>query len=144
MLKIAIINGPNLNLLGKRQPEIYGTDTFETTLARLREDLPDCEFECHQSNSEGEIIDLLQRIGYSDGIHGIILNPGGYAHYSVAIADAIASIPVPVIEVHISNTHSRETFRQQMVTARSAKAVIAGCGRDGYRLAALHLLRLSE
>lgn len=139
-----IINGPNLNLLGKRCPEIYGAGTFGETLAEIREDFSDVRIDYFQSNSEGEIIDNLHRAGYDPECRGIIINPGAYAHYSIAIADAIEAIPVPVVEVHISNIHSREDFRHKSVTARAARAVIAGCGRDGYALAILYLMRFDD
>jgi len=140
----SIINGPNLNLLGKRCPEIYGSASFADTLAEIRSDFSDYRIEYRQSNSEGELIDFIQRDGFDPGCAGIILNPGAYAHYSIAIADAIESIPVPVIEVHISNIHAREEFRHKSVTARAARAVITGCGRDGYALALLHLVRITN
>ncbi len=140
----AIVNGPNLNLLGRRQPEIYGHASFEDTLAELRSDFADTDITYFQSNSEGELIDHIQHTGFDPECGGIILNPGAYAHYSIAIADAIEAIPAPVIEVHISNIHAREEFRHKSVTARAARAVIAGCGRDGYALALLHLVRLSN
>src|ERR1700749_5238669 len=108
-MRIAIINGPNLNLLGTREPEIYGSRTFEQFFGELKNKYPAVEFSYFQSNVEGELIDELQRVGFS--YDGIILNPGGYTHTSVAIVDAIAAIPAPVIEVHISNVHAREEFR---------------------------------
>jgi len=135
MKKFLILNGPNLNLLGKRQPEIYGTLSFEDYLSQLRESCSDCELLYKQSNSEGELIDILQREGYNPDICGIVLNPGAYAHYSYAIADAVASIPVPVVEVHISNIFAREEFRRTSVVSPACKSVIAGCGLNGYRLA---------
>ena len=141
---IQIINGPNLNLLGKRNPEIYGSETFEDTFEKLRKDLSHLRFEYAQSNSEGEIIDLIQHHGFDSDCAGIILNPGAYAHYSIAIADAIEAIPAPVVEVHISNIHAREDFRHQSVTARSARALIAGCGRYGYTLAARYIENISD
>lgn len=139
----AIINGPNLNLLGQREPEIYGTATFEQTLVEIRNDFKDTagSIEYFQSNSEGALIDALHRFGFDPECHGIVFNPGAYAHYSLALADAISAIPADVVEVHISNIHDRETFRQKSVTAPAAKALIAGCGRDGYALALLHLIR---
>ena len=140
----AIINGPNLNLLGKRQPEIYGKKTFEETLSGIRSDFSDIDIRYEQSNSEGEIIDMIHRYGFDPTCRGIILNPGAYAHYSLAIADAIEAITAPVIEVHISNIHAREEFRHKSVTARAARAIIAGCGRDGYALAILHLIRIAN
>ena len=133
---IAIINGPNLNLLGKREPEIYGNRSFESFLPKLRERFPEVPIEYFQSNSEGEIIDHLHRLGYEyPDCKGIIINPGGYTHYSIAIADAIAAIPVPVVEVHISNISSREDFRHKSVTAPSCKGMLAGFGLEGYAMA---------
>lgn len=138
-----ILNGPNLNLLGRRNPDIYGSDTFEDTLDRIREDFADERIEYAQSNSEGELIDHLHRHGFNPECGGIAINPGAYAHYSIAIADAIEAIPAPVIEVHISNIHAREDFRRTSVTARAARGLIAGLGRDGYALAILALIRAS-
>ena len=132
---IAIINGPNLNLLGKREPEIYGNEDFDTFLGQLRREFPDEEIRYFQSNIEGELVDALQKYGFDEECRGIILNPGGYTHYSVAIADAVAAIAVPVVEVHISNIHSREDYRRVSVTAEKAKGLIAGFGLAGYRLA---------
>ena len=143
-MKFHIINGPNLNLLGRRNPEIYGAKSFEETLDEIRSDFRDIDIEYHQSNCEGEIIDIIHRLGFDAETAGIVINPGAYAHYSIAIADAIEAIPVPTVEVHISNIHAREEFRHTSVTARAARAVIAGCGRDGYALALLHLIRLSN
>ena len=130
-----IINGPNLNLLGKREPEIYGDTSFEDYLPRLREDFPDEEIVYFQSNIEGEIVDALQEYGFRTDCRGIVINPGGYSHYSVAIADTISAIPAPVVEVHISNIHSREECRRHTVTGAKARGIIAGLGLDGYRLA---------
>lgn len=146
MRKILIINGPNLNLLGRRNPEIYGSESFEETLAMVKGAIAkeDADADYYQSNSEGDIIDRLQEAGFSGEYSGIVLNPGAYAHYSIAIADAIYAIPVPVVEVHISNIHAREEFRHKSVTARAAKAVIAGAGRYGYILAALYLITNSR
>lgn len=133
---IAIINGPNLNLLGRRQPEIYGPRSFEDTLRELREIFPDTTIEYFQSNCEGEIIDRIHALGYdTPGCSGIVINPGAYAHYSLAIADAIASIQIPVVEVHISNIHAREEFRHKSVTAPACKAMLCGFGMKGYELA---------
>lgn len=134
-MTITIINGPNLNFLGRRNPEIYGAEPFADTLARLREKFPDVEIRYFQSNSEGEIIDLIQRENIDLSVGGIVLNPGAYAHYSLAIADAVADSAIPVVEVHISNIHAREQFRAVSVTARAARALIAGCGRKGYAMA---------
>lgn len=133
---ICIINGPNLNLLGRRQPEIYGNQSFESFLETLRHDFPGIDIQYFQSNSEGEIIDCIQRMGYeTPSCRGIIINPGAYAHYSFAIADAIASIKLPVVEVHISNIHAREEFRRKSVTASACRSMLCGFGLEGYRLA---------
>ncbi len=134
-MKIAIVNGPNLNLLGKRNPDIYGAETLADTLSDIRAAFPDVEIVDFQSNSEGELVTAVQTFGFDPEMLGVVINPGAYAHYSLALADAIEAVPVPVIEVHISNIHAREEFRHVSVTARAAKAVIAGCGRRGYRLA---------
>lgn len=131
----AIINGPNLNLLGKRQPEIYGSQTFEETLTELRKEYQDLQIKYFQSNSEGELIDKIQMFGFDNECRGIVINPGAYAHYSISIADAIEAVPLPVVEVHISNIHSREDFRHKTITGRACRAIIAGCGRLGYSLA---------
>ena len=138
---LAIINGPNLNLLGKRQPEIYGSRNFEDFLRNLRSRFPETPIEYFQSNSEGEIIDKIHHLGYNEPeCRGIVINPGAYAHYSYAIADAVAAIESPVVEVHISNIFSREEFRHKSVIAPLCKASIAGCGLMGYELALLYLL----
>jgi 3-dehydroquinate dehydratase-2 len=132
-MKIAIINGPNLNLLGKREPDIYGSETFEGYLLQLKEKYPQVEFNYYQSNIEGELINELQRVGFD--YDGIIMNPGGYTHTSVAIGDAIAAIKTPVVEVHISNVHAREEFRKlSHVSGKSAGSII-GLGLKGYELA---------
>ncbi|HTS45040.1 MAG TPA: type II 3-dehydroquinate dehydratase [Puia sp.] len=132
-MKIAIINGPNLNLLGTREPEVYGSKTFEQFFSELEKKYPQIEFEYFQSNVEGELINVLQKKGFSGD--GIILNPGGYTHTSVAIGDAVASIKVPVIEVHISNIYAREDFRKISHVSAKCKGTIAGLGLMGYELA---------
>jgi len=132
-MKIAIINGPNLNLLGKREPEIYGNTSFEDYLASLKKKHPNIEISYFQSNVEGELINELQRVGF--GYDGIILNPGGYTHTSVAIGDAVAAIKTPVIEVHISNIHAREDFRKHSFVTDKAAGSIIGMGLEGYELA---------
>jgi len=137
-MHIAIINGPNLNLLGTREPEVYGNQTFEQYYDSLGPRYPAVEFSYFQSNVEGELINELQRVGFS--ADGIIINPGGYTHTSVAIADAIAGIKTPVIEVHISNVYKREEFRHKSLLAASCKGVIAGFGLDSYRLAIENLV----
>lgn len=138
---IAIINGPNLNLLGKRQPEIYGSKCFEDCLKDLRQKFPLEPIEYFQSNSEGEIIDHIHKLGYDTGeCKGIVINPGAYSHYSIAIADAIAAINIPVVEVHISNIMGREEFRHTSVTAPYCKGMLTGFGLKGYELAIAFLL----
>ena len=139
-MKIAIINGPNLNLQGHRQPEIYGTRTFADLLADLQYDFPGMDFELYQSNHEGDIIDALQRFSADPSCRGIIINPGALAHCSLAVADAIRDTAHDCVEVHISNIHAREEYRSRSVTAAACRAVIAGAGLDGYRLAARLLL----
>ena len=132
-MKIAIINGPNLNLLGTREPSVYGNQNFEQYFAELQQQFPQVDFTCFQSNVEGELINKLQEWGFS--FDGIIINPGGYTHTSVAIGDAIAAITSPVIEVHISNVHAREDFRKLSHVSAKAKGTIAGLGLKGYALA---------
>lgn len=132
-MKIAIINGPNLNLLGRREPGIYGNQSFEEFLQHLKTNHPQIQFTYFQSNVEGELINELQRVGY--GFDGIIINPGGYTHTSVAIGDTIAAITAPVIEVHISNVHAREDFRKLSHVSGKAVGSIIGLGLKGYELA---------
>jgi 3-dehydroquinate dehydratase-2 len=132
-MKIQIINGPNLNLLGIREPGVYGSSSFETYLETLIARYPDIELSYFQSNIEGEIINKIHETGFL--VEGIILNAGAYTHTSVAIHDAIKAVSSPVIEVHISNVHTREEFRQQSLIAKACKGVIAGFGMDSYRLA---------
>lgn len=138
-MKIAIINGPNLNLLGKREPGVYGSQTFEAYFAHLQQQYPSISFHYFQSNIEGELINELQRVGFS--YDGIIMNPGGYTHTSVAIGDAIAAITTPVVEVHISNVHAREEFRKLSHVSAKAAGSIIGLGLRGYELAVEWLLR---
>lgn len=137
-MKIIIINGPNLNLLGKREKDIYGTETFESYFEKLKEFFEVVDFDFFQSNVEGEIINKLHEVGFS--CDGIILNAGGYTHTSVAIADAVASIKSPVIEVHISNVYAREEYRHVSLMAKNCVGVIAGFGMNSYRLAVEALL----
>ena len=132
-MKIQIINGPNLNLLGKREKEIYGDIPFEKYLELLKDVFKDIEIEYYQSNIEGEIINKIQETGYS--FNGIVLNAGGYTHTSVAIADAVAAIKTPVVEVHISNIFAREEFRHISLIAPNCMGSISGFGLDSYRLA---------
>ncbi|PWG81670.1 type II 3-dehydroquinate dehydratase [Pararcticibacter amylolyticus] len=132
-MKIQIINGPNLNLLGVREKSIYGESGFEPFLEKLRSDYEDLHIDYFQSNSEGALIDKLHEVGFS--YDGIIFNAGGYTHTSIAIADAIAAIITPVVEVHISNVHAREEFRHVSRMAGNCRGVIAGFGLESYRLA---------
>jgi len=133
MKKIIIINGPNLNLLGKREPETYGDKSFYSYFKELEVEFPFLELTSFQSNVEGEIINKIQETGFS--LDGIVLNAGGYTHTSVAIADAISAIKTPVIEVHISNVYAREEYRHQSLMAKNCKGVIAGFGLDSYKMA---------
>lgn len=137
-MNIAIINGPNLNLLGKREPEVYGNLSFEQYLEQLKAKFPLVQFSYFQSNIEGELINAIQTAG--ETAVGIILNPGGYTHTSVAIGDAIAAIQPPVIEVHISNIHAREDFRKISHVSAKAKGTVAGLGLSGYALAVQWIL----
>jgi 3-dehydroquinate dehydratase-2 len=132
-MKIAIINGPNLNLLGKREPGIYGSQSFDAYFAELQILFPQIEFSYFQSNVEGELINELQKVGFE--YQGIVMNPGGYTHTSVAIGDAIAAIKSPLIEVHISNVHAREEFRKLSYVSAKAAGSIIGLGLKGYELA---------
>ena len=132
-MKILILNGPNLNLLGVREPGIYGAQSFESYLTTLRNAYPDVEMEYFQSNIEGEMIDKMQEVGFS--YDGIVLNAGAYTHTSVALHDCIRAITVPVIEVHISNVHTREEFRHHSMISAACRGVICGFGLDSYRLA---------
>tara|TARA_B110000858_G_scaffold179491_1_gene216196 strand:+ start:100 stop:519 length:420 start_codon:yes stop_codon:yes gene_type:complete len=133
MKKILIINGPNLNLLGKREPDTYGDKSFDDYMKELVVEFPELELATYQSNVEGEIINKLQEKGFSYA--GIILNAGGYTHTSVAIADAVAAIKTPVIEVHISNVYAREEYRHHSLMAKNCVGVIVGFGLDSYKMA---------
>lgn len=139
MKKILIINGPNLNLLGRRQPEIYGSVTMETILADLRAEFAGrVQIEYYQSNHEGALIDRLQQAGFGeDRPDTVVLNAGGYTHTSVALADAVAAIPIPVVEVHLSNIFAREEFRRKSLLSPHCKGTITGFGPSVYRLAIL-------
>jgi 3-dehydroquinate dehydratase-2 len=132
-MKIIIINGPNLNLTGTREPEIYGSRTFPEIIAKLRVDFPEVDLEYFQSNIEGVLIDKLHEVGFSHD--GIILNPGGYSHTSIALADAIKAIKTPVIEVHLSNIAARETYRHHTYTGANCVGIISGLGVNGYKAA---------
>lgn len=132
-MTIQIINGPNLNLLGVREPSVYGSTSFDDFLPRLRACFPDVQIDYFQSNIEGELIDKLQAVGFQ--CDGIVLNAGAYTHTSIALADCIRTISAPVVEVHISNVHQREAFRHQSMIAAACRGVICGFGLDSYRLA---------
>jgi 3-dehydroquinate dehydratase-2 len=137
-MKIIIINGPNLNLLGKREPEVYGSTTFEDYFESLKSKFPQIELHYFQSNIEGELITKMQDVGFS--YDGIIVNAGAYTHTSIGIGDAVKAITTPVVEVHISNTFSRESFRHQSYISSNAKGVILGFGMKSYELALLSFL----
>ena len=140
-MHIEIINGPNLNLLGVREPGIYGSSSFENYLPQLRQRYPDVELGYYQSNIEGELINHMQKVGFS--CDGIILNAGAYTHTSVALHDCIRSLKAPVVEVHISNVHQREEFRHHSMISSACKGVICGFGLNSYRLALEALLDLA-
>lgn len=133
MKKIIIINGPNLNLQGRREPAVYGTETFELLLAELQARYADVELSYYQSNVEGLLVDKLQAVGFS--YDGIVLNAGAYTHTSVALHDCISAIDTPVVEVHISNVYARETFRHTSLISSACRGTITGFGLDSYRLA---------
>ena len=135
-MRVMIINGPNLNLLGKREEAIYGNISFDDYLKTLKEEFPQLDIDYYQSNVEGELIDKLQEVGFS--YDHILLNAGGYTHTSVAIADCIKAIETPVIEVHISNIYAREDFRKKSLLSGNCKAVICGLGLDSYKAALLN------
>ncbi|WP_442587151.1 type II 3-dehydroquinate dehydratase [Pedobacter sp. AW31-3R] len=139
-MKIQIINGPNLNLLGIREPGVYGNMGFEDYLKELKEKYPAIEISYYQSNVEGELINKLHETGFT--YDGIIINAGGYTHTSVALADAIASIQTPVVEVHVSNIYAREEYRHVSLTGKNCKGVLTGFGMDGYRLAMESLIKI--
>ena len=139
-MKIQIINGPNLNLLGIREPGIYGSDSFESYLPKLRAAYPDVEIAYYQSNIEGELIDKMQAVGFT--YDGIILNAGAYTHTSVALHDCIRALKCPVVEVHISNVHQREEFRHHSMISSACCGVICGFGLNSYRLAIEALIDL--
>ena len=141
-MKIAIINGPNLNLLGKREPGIYGNESFDSYLQQLKDKFKTVDITYFQSNVEGELINEIQRVGFDHD--GIIFNPGGYTHTSVAIGDAVAAITTPVIEVHISNIFGREDFRKLSHVSGKAVGVISGLGLNGYALALDYFMNNSK
>lgn len=139
-MKIAIVNGPNLNLLGVREPGIYGSMDFDTYLEQLKLQFPQVEFRYYQSNIEGELIDFIQETGVFGGAEGLIVNAGGYSHTSVAIADAVKAAKIPVVDVHISNIYAREPQRHSDLLAAYSDAMVCGMGLDGYKMAVYYLL----
>jgi 3-dehydroquinate dehydratase II len=139
-MKILILNGPNLNLLGKREVKHYGMDSWDTIFKGLLADFPELQIEARQTNVEGELINWIQKVE-EEGFQGLLINPGAYSHYSIAIHDALLSVNVPKLEVHLSNIHAREPMRQHSVTASACDGVIAGLGKESYRLALEHFRR---
>ncbi|AUW93511.1 MAG: type II 3-dehydroquinate dehydratase [Sulfobacillus thermosulfidooxidans] len=139
-MKIAIINGPNLGTLGKRQPQIYGHRTWEEVFADLQQQFPQCELAAFQSNHEGAVIDFIETLT-SNGTQGIVINPGAWTHQSYALRDALAAVDMPIIEVHISNIYAREDFRAHSLTAPAVTGQISGLGVEGYELAVAFLCR---
>ncbi|HWP83444.1 MAG TPA: type II 3-dehydroquinate dehydratase [Bacteroidota bacterium] len=138
-MRILVANGPNVNLLGKREPEVYGTTSLWDIENHLKKTFPDTKFEFFQSNSEGALIDVLQK-AFKGEFDAVVLNPGAYAHYSYAIRDCVAALPVPTVEVHITNVHAREQFRHNSVIAPVCKGVLAGFGAMSYELAVRFLI----
>ena len=141
-MKILIVNGPNLNLLGKREPEVYGNQSFEDYFSSLKKEFTNLELDYFQSNIEGELIDKIHKTGFS--IDGIILNAGAYTHTSIAISDAIAAIKAPVIEVHISNIYKREEYRHKSIISANCVGMIAGLGLESYRLACQYFVQKND
>ena len=138
-MKIKIINGPNLNLLGKREPAVYGTTSFDGYLVELKSQFPDVAIDYFQSNHEGALIDTLQELLDSDYV-GVVINLGAYTHTSIAIADCLAALSLPIVEVHISNIHARESYRHQSYSGAKCKGIITGLGLKGYELAIRYLI----
>ncbi|MBQ6741615.1 MAG: type II 3-dehydroquinate dehydratase [Bacteroidales bacterium] len=138
MKKIAIINGPNLNLTGRREPEVYGTTTMEEVIDGLRQMFPDVEIGYYQSNVEGELIDRIHQVGFTSD--GLIVNLGGYSHTSVALRDALLAVPAPKVEVHISNIFAREDYRHKSLITSACRGMVCGLGLQGYELAIRALL----
>jgi 3-dehydroquinate dehydratase-2 len=141
-MKIQIINGPNLNLLGRREPEKYGSESFESYLVKLHKAFPEVKIDYYQSNVEGEIINKIHEVGFT--YDGIILNAGGYTHTSVAVADAVAAVKAPVIEVHVTNISAREEFRHNSLVGRYCAGSITGLGLYGYKLAVEALIESAK
>ncbi len=142
MKRIEIINGPNLNLTGRREPQVYGSTTMEELVAQLRERFPQVELGYYQSNVEGELIDRIQRVGFE--ADGLVVNLGGYSHTSVALRDALLAVPAPKVEVHISNIFAREDYRHHSYVSSACRGMICGLGLQGYELAIAALLHTSE
>lgn len=138
-MRILVVNGPNLNLLGMREMAMYGKTTLWDIENRLKKKFPKVKFEFYQSNSEGAIVDMIQR-GMDNAFDSMVINPGAYGHYSYAIRDAIAALKIPVVEVHLTNVHAREEFRHRLVLTEVCKGIIAGLGPMGYELAVQYLL----
>lgn len=145
MKKYLILNGPNINLTGLREKSVYGAQTYDDLIAMVRREAEQlgCEVRCVQSNHEGALIDAIQQ-AYSDGFDGIVFNPGGYTHTSVALHDAVASVPLPTVEVHMSNIHAREAYRHVSMTASACRGQIAGFGFLGYLMALRALMEDSS
>ncbi len=139
-MRLLILNGPNLNLLGQREPQVYGSATLADVEAGLRAAFPEVDFAFRQHNGEGDLIDALHAAAADGETDGVVFNPGGYAHTSIALRDAVAAIETPVIEVHLSNVWAREDFRHRLVIAPAAAGVISGCGAAGYGLAVRYFL----
>ncbi|MFW5972384.1 MAG: type II 3-dehydroquinate dehydratase [Bacteroidota bacterium] len=142
-MRILILNGPNLNLLGSREPSVYGHQTLEDIISELTARFSEVTFDAFQSNHEGALIDRLHAAS-RDSIDGVVFNPGGYSHTSIALRDAVAAIPTPVVEVHLSNIHARESFRHHSVVAGACVGSIAGLGAAGYEMAVRYLLQTSS
>ena len=145
MKHFLVLNGPNINMTGLREKNVYGTNTYEDLVSMIQAHAQalGCEVTCRQSNSEGQLIDLIQQ-AYFDHLDGIVFNPGGYTHTSVALHDAVASVPIPTIEVHMSNIHRRESFRHVSMTASACEGQIVGLGFQGYLLALTALMSITQ
>jgi 3-dehydroquinate dehydratase-2 len=142
-MRVLVINGPNLNLLGKRETDLYGSDTLFDIEDALKRTFPDVKFECYQSNIEGILVDYIQK-GMSGAFDGLIINAGAYTHYSYAIRDAVAALSIPAVEVHVTNVHAREEFRRHSVIAPVCRGVVAGFGAQSYELAVRALLAIDQ
>ncbi|GAB5537988.1 MAG: type II 3-dehydroquinate dehydratase [Salibacteraceae bacterium] len=143
-MKIAIINGPNVNMIGTREPEVYGNESFESYFAQLDQDFPDIEFVYFQSNVEGELINFMHSLHKNGDARGVLLNAGGYTHTSVALADTVAAISIPCVEIHISNVFKRETFRHTSYIGSACIGSISGFGLESYRLGVQYFLNAQK